>query len=220
MRARVVYASKSRVKQESITYEDLAGPAWKGRICIRDGQNAYNTALFAHVIARLGTEKAEGWLKGVKANLAKKPSGGDRDVAKDIASGQCDIGLANTYYFGLMSKGGSDQKAWADSVKIILPTFTDGGTHVNVSGFAMAKHAPNRANAQKLAEWLVSDAAQALYARQNYEHPVRSGIPLDPLVSGFGELKPDSTPLTEIAKNRKAASDLVDKIGFNAGPGS
>jgi iron(III) transport system substrate-binding protein len=220
LRARVVYASKDRVKQSEITYEDLADPKWKGKICIRDGQYAYNTALFANVVARLGTAKAEDWLKGVKANLAKKPSGGDRDVAKDIASGQCDIGIANTYYFGLMSKGAPEQKAWADAVKIVLPSFVGGGTHVNISGFAMAKNAPNKANAQKLAEWLVSEAAQSLYARQNYEHPVRAGIALDPIVSGWGELKPDSTPIVEIARNRKVASDLVDKVGFNAGPGS
>jgi iron(III) transport system substrate-binding protein len=220
LRARVVYASKERVKQDAITYEDLADPKWKGKICIRDGQYAYNTALFAHVVARLGTAKAEDWLKGVKANLAKKPSGGDRDVAKDIAAGQCDIGIANTYYFGLMSKGAPEQKAWVDAVKIIMPSFVGGGTHVNISGFAMAKNAPNRANAQKLAEWLVSDKAQSLYARQNYEHPVRAGIALDPVVSGFGELKPDATPIIEIARDRKIASDLVDKVGFNAGPGS
>jgi iron(III) transport system substrate-binding protein len=220
LRARVVYASKERVRQDSITYEDLADPKWKGKVCIRDGQNAYNTALFANMVARVGQEKAEAWLKGLKANLAKKPSGGDRDVAKDIASGQCDIGIANTYYFGLMSKGASDQKAWAEAVRVILPSFVGGGTHVNISGFAMARHAPNRANAQKLAEWLVGDAAQALYARQNFEHPVRSGIALDPIVSGFGELKPDPTPLADIARNRKIASDLVDKVGFNAGPGS
>jgi iron(III) transport system substrate-binding protein len=220
LRARVVYASKDRVKQSEITYEDLADPKWKGKICIRDGQSVYNTALFAHVVARLGAPKAEDWMKGLKANLAKKPSGGDRDVAKDIASGQCDIGIANTYYYGLMVNGIPEQKAWTESVKVILPSFNGGGTHVNISGFAMAKNAPNKANAQKLAEWLVSDAAQSLYARQNYEHPVRAGIALDPIVGGLGELKPDATPIIEIAKNRKIASDLVDKVGFNAGPGT
>lgn len=220
LRARVVYASKDRVKQESITYEEIADPKWRGKVCIRDGQNPYNTALFAHMIARVGADKAETWLKGLRANLAKKPSGGDRDVAKDIASGQCDIGIANTYYFGLMSKGAPEQKAWTDAVKIILPAFAGGGTHVNVSGFAMAKNAPNPAQARRLAEWLVSDTAQSLYARQNYEHPVRSGIALDPVVTAFGELKPDPTPLAEIARNRKAASDMVDKVGFNAGPGT
>jgi iron(III) transport system substrate-binding protein len=218
LRARVIYASKTRVQQDAMTYEDLADPKWKGKICMRDGKHAYNTALFANVVARLGAAQAENWMKGFKANLAKKPSGGDRDVAKDIASGQCDIGIANTYYYGMMINGGGEQKTWTESVKVILPTFVNGGTHVNISGFAMAKYAPNKANAQKLAEWLVSDKAQSLYARQNYEHPVRAGIELDPITKVFGTLKPDSTPLVEIAKNRKAASELVDKVGFNAGP--
>jgi iron(III) transport system substrate-binding protein len=220
LRARVVYASKERVKQDAITYEDLADPKWKGKICIRDGQNAYNTSLFAAAVARMGPARAEEWLKGIKANLAKKPSGGDREVAKDIAAGQCDIGIGNTYYMGLMLNREPERKAWADAVRVIYPTFVGGGSHVNISGFALAKHAPNRAEAVKLAEWLVGDKAQALYARQNFEHPVRSGVALDPTVQSFGELKPDSTPLAEVAKNRKTASDLVDKVGFNAGPGS
>jgi iron(III) transport system substrate-binding protein len=220
LRARVIFASKERVKEQSLTYEDLADPRWKDKICIRDGQYVYNNALFAGAVARMGAVKAEEWLKGLKANLAKKPSGGDRDVAKDIAAGQCDIGIANTYYMGLMLNREPERKPWAEAVKVILPSFVGGGTHVNISGFAMAKNAPNPANALKLAEWLVSDAAQSLYARQNYEHPVRSGIALDPTVSAFGVLQADATPLTEIAKNRKLASELVDKVGFNGGPGS
>lgn len=220
LRARVIYASKDRVKDQAITYEDLANPKWRGRICIRDGQNAYNTSLFAAAIAHMGQPKAEEWLKGAKANLAKKPSGGDREVAKDIASGQCDIGLGNTYYIGLMLNREPERKPWAEAVKVIYPTFAGGGTHVNISGFALAKHAPNRAEAIKLAEWLVSDQAQGLYARQNYEHPVRAGIPLDPTVEAFGAMTPDSAALVEIAKNRRAASELVDRVGFNSGPGS
>jgi iron(III) transport system substrate-binding protein len=220
LRARVFYVSRERVTDAAITYEDLASPRWKGKVCIRDGQNAYNTALFSHVVARLGAARAEEWLKGVKANLAKKPSGGDRDVAKDIASGQCDIGIANTYYYGLMLNREADRKPWADAVRVVMPTFRDGGTHVNVSGFALMKNAPNKANALRLAEWLVGDAAQSLYARQNFEHPVRAGVELDPTVKAFGELKPDATPLKEIAANRKTASELVDKVTFNAGPGT
>jgi iron(III) transport system substrate-binding protein len=220
LRARVIYASKDRVKDQAIAYEDLADPKWRGRICIRDGQNAYNTSLFAAGIAHMGQPKAEEWLKGVKANLAKKPSGGDREVAKDIASGQCDIGLGNTYYIGLMLNREPERKPWAEAVKVIYPTFAGGGTHVNISGFALAKYAPNRAEAIKLAEWLVSDQAQGLYARQNYEHPVRAGIALDPTVEAFGSMKPDSIPLVDIAKNRRAASELVDRAGFNNGPGS
>jgi iron(III) transport system substrate-binding protein len=220
LRARVFYVSRERVKDTALTYEELADPRWRGKVCIRDGQNAYNTSLFANVIARLGMARAEEWLRAVKANLAKKPSGGDRDVAKDIAAGQCDIGVANTYYYGLMLNREADRKPWAEAVRVVMPTFRDGGTHVNVSGFAVLRHAPNRTNAVKLAEWLVGDAAQSLYARQNFEHPVRAGVALDPTVEAFGPLTPDSVPLKAIAANRKAASELVDKVGFNGGPGS
>lgn len=220
LRARVFYVSKDRVKDPQMTYEDLADPKWRGKVCSRDGQNAYNTSLFANVLARLGPARSEEWLKGVKANLAKKPSGGDRDVAKDIASGQCDIGIGNTYYYGLMLNREPDRKPWAEAVRVVLPTFRGGGTHVNISGFALMKNAPNKANAVRLAEWMSGDKAQALYARQNFEHPVRQGIDLDPTVASFGALTPDPTPLKDIAANRKAASELVDKVGFNAGPGS
>ena len=220
LRARVIYASKDRVKASVMTYEELADPKWKGKICIRDGQNVYNTSLFSAAVAHMGPVKAEEWLKGIKANLAKKPSGGDRDVAKDIASGQCDIGLANTYYLGLMLNREPERKPWADAVKVIYPSFVGGGTHVNISGFAMAKNAPNKVEALRLAEWLVGDKAQSIYARQNFEHPLRANIALDETVKSFGEMKPDTIPLIEIAKNRKIASDLVDKVGFNAGPGT
>jgi iron(III) transport system substrate-binding protein len=218
LRARVIYASKSRVSDVKLSYEDLAKPRWKGKICMRDGQNVYNSALFASAIAHMGEVKAEEWLRSVKSNLAKKPSGGDRDVAKDIASGQCDIGIGNTYYVGLMLNQEPERRPWAEAIKVIYPTFANGGTHVNISGFALAKHAPNKASAIRLAEWLLSDKAQEIYARQNYEHPVRAGVPIDPTVQSFGTLTPDPLPLLEIAKNRKAASELIDKIQFNAGP--
>jgi iron(III) transport system substrate-binding protein len=203
-----------------LTYEDLADPKWRGKVCIRDGQNAYNTSLIAGAVARMGEAKTEEWLRGMKANLAKKPSGGDRDVAKDIASGQCDVGIANTYYYGLMLNRETDRKPWAEAVKVILPTFKGGGTHVNISGFALAKNAPNRANAVRLAEWLVGEKAQSLYARQNFENPVRAGVELDPTVASFGTLTADSTPIAELAKHRRTASQLVDKVDFNAGPGT
>jgi iron(III) transport system substrate-binding protein len=220
VRARVIYASKERVKETALTYEDLADPKWRGKVCIRDGQNAYNTSLIAGAVARMGEAKTEEWLRGMKANLAKKPSGGDRDVAKDIASGQCDVGIANTYYYGLMLNRETDRKPWAEAVKVILPTFKGGGTHVNISGFALAKNAPNRANAVRLAEWLVGEKAQSLYARQNFENPVRAGVELDPTVASFGTLTADSTPIAELAKHRRTASQLVDKVDFNAGPGT
>jgi len=218
LRARVLYADKGS-KLASFRYEDLASPQYKGKVCIRAGQHPYNTALVASMIAHDGEAKTEQWLRSVKGNLARKATGGDRDVARDILGGICDIGLANSYYVGQMkgSKEGSDGRKWGDAIKVIRPVFAKtGGTHVNISGAAVAKNAPNKANAVKLIEFLVSEPAQVLYAQANYEYPVRKGVALDPIIaSSIGELKVDPLPLTEIAKHRKQASALVDKVGFD-----
>lgn len=220
LRARVLYADKGS-KLTSFRYEDLANPQYKGKVCIRAGQHPYNTALVAAMIAHDGEAKTEQWLRGVKGNLARKPTGGDRDVARDILGGICDVGLANSYYVGQMksAKEGTDARKWGDAIKVIRPTFANGktgGTHVNISGAAVAKNAPNKANAVKLLEFLVSEPAQVLYAQANYEYPVRKGVALDPiLASTIGELNVDPLPLTEIAKHRKQASALVDKVGFD-----
>jgi iron(III) transport system substrate-binding protein len=143
------------VTQSAITYEELADPKWKGKICIRSGQHIYNNALFAAYIAKHGEAKAEQWLRGLKTNLAQNPSGGDRETARDVAAGKCDLGIGNTYYWALMMDKDADRKSWAEATKVILPTFEDGGTHVNVSGVVLAKHAPNKANAMKLIAWPV-----------------------------------------------------------------
>ena len=216
MRARVVYAAKD-LELDSITYEDLADPEWKGRICIRSGQHPYNTALFSAFMTHHDAAATEEWLTGLKANLARKAGGGDRDGAKDIQGGICDIAIANSYYVGLMrsGKGGDEQKAWGEAIKVILPTFEDGGTHVNISGAAVAKNAPNRDEAVKLLEFLVSDEAQKIYGEANYEYPVKAGAAIDPIIASFGELKVDPLPLTEIVKNRKQVSELVDRVGFD-----
>ena len=215
MRARVVYASKDRVKQGAITYEELADPKWKGKICIRFGQHIYNNALVAAFIAHHGAVKAEEWLKGVKANLAQKPSGGDRETARDVAAGKCDLGVGNTYYWALMNDKEADKKSWAEATRVILPTFQGGGTHVNLSGVVLAKHAPNKANAMKLIEWLVDDKAQHMHADLNYEYPVRAGIAINPTIAGYGPLKADPMPLSKVAEYKKAAANLVDKVGFD-----
>src|SRR5688572_8366958 len=215
MRARIVYASKERVKQTALNYEDLGSDAWKGKICIRSGQHYYNTALFAAYIVKHGEAQAEAWLKGLKANLAQKPSGGDRETARDVAAGKCDLGIGNTYYWALMNDKEADKKAWADATRVILPTFQGGGTHVNLSGVVLAKNAPNKANAIKLMEWLVNDKAQHLYADVNYEYPVLSGIAINKTIAGYGNLKPDAMPISKIAENKKAAATLVDKVGFD-----
>ena len=215
MRARVVYASKDRVQETALTYEDLADPKWKGKICIRSGQYIYNNALFAAFIAHHGEAKTEEWLRGLKANLAQKPSGGDREVARDIAAGKCDIGVANTYYWALMLNKEPERKAWAEATKVVLPKFQNAGTHVNLSAVVLARYAPNKANAMKLIEWLVGDEAQHMYADLNYEYPVRPGIAVNPTIASYGKLNADTIPLAKIADHKKAAANLVDKVGFD-----
>ena len=216
LRARVLYAEK-QLDIPAITYEELADPKWKGRICSRSGQHPYNTALVAAYIAHHGEAKAEAWLRGVKANLARKATGGDRDVARDIMGGICDIGVGNSYYVGLMrsGRGGAEQEKWGAAIKVILPTFEGGGTHVNVSGAAVAKHAPNREAAVKFLEYLVSPGAQRIYAEANFEFPVRQGAAVHPIIAALGALEIDPLLLADIARHRRAASRLVDKVGFD-----
>lgn len=218
LRDRVVYADKD-LDLSGFTYEDLADPKWKGRVCIRSGQHPYNTSLFAAMIAHNGAQATENWLSAVKGNLARKAAGGDRDVARDILAGICDIGIANAYYVGRMKNAeeGSEQRAWGDAIQVVRPVFAadNGGTHVNISGAAVARHAPNRDNAVKLLEYLVGEQAQSLYARANYEYPVRAGVELDPVVASFGAMNIDPLPLAEVVANRKLASELVDKVGFD-----
>ncbi len=215
MRARAVYASKDRTPLNAITYEDLANPKWKNKICIRSGNHPYNTALIAAYIAHHGEKQAETWLRGVKANLARPASGGDRDVARDILGKICDIGVANTYYVGTMRTGDAEQKRWGNAINVVLPRFKNGGTHVNVSGAVVSKHAPNRKEAVQLLEFLASDHAQAIYAQNGFEYPVKPGVKIDPIIASFGKLNIDSIRLSDIARHRKAANLLVDKVQFN-----
>ena len=147
--------------------------------------------------------------------MAQKPSGGDREAARDVAAGKCDIGIGNTYYWALMMNNDPEQKPWAEATRVILPTFEGGGTHVNLSGVVLAKHAPNKANAMKLIEWLVGDHAQHMYADINYEYPSKDGIKVNEIIASYGPLKPDLIALSKIADNKKAAANLVDKVGFD-----
>ncbi len=217
LRDRVAYVAKE-LDLQALNYEDLADPRWQGKVCIRSGQHPYNTALIAAMIAHDGAEATEQWLRGVKANLGRAATGGDRDVARDILGGICDVGIANAYYVGRMKNAepGSDAFRWGEAIRVIRPTFkASGGTHVNISGAAVARHAPNRAEAVRLLEYLMSDKAQSLYAQANYEYPVKAGVMLDPTVESFGPLVVDPLPLTEIARHRKQASELVDRAGLN-----
>ncbi|OHC44634.1 MAG: iron ABC transporter substrate-binding protein [Rhodobacteraceae bacterium GWE1_64_9] len=214
-RARIVYASKDRVADGAVTtYEDLADAKWKGKICTRSGTNDYNVALLSAYIAHHGVEAAKTWAEGLKANLAKKPDGGDRDQVKSIWAGECDISLGNTYYMGQMVNS-EEQKAWADSVRIVFPTFEGAGTHMNVSGVAMTKSAPNKDAALKLMEWLSSDAAQKIYAETNHEFPVKPGVARSELVSSWGEFTPATLPLTDVSGHRAEALKIMEEVNFD-----
>ena len=214
-RARVVYASKDRVKPgEVTTYEDLASDKWKGRLCTRSGLHDYNIALLGAIIVHHDEAYATTWAEGLKANLAKKPDGGDRDQVKAIAAGECDIALGNTYYMGQMLAD-PEQKTWAEAVNIVFPTFESGGTHLNISGVAMTKSAPNKENALKFMEWLTGDTAQKIYAETNYEFPVKPGVERSDLVKSWGEFTPDATPLAEIAAARAAALKIMETVDFD-----
>jgi len=219
-RARVVYASKERVKLRDITYEDLADPKWKDKICIRSGQHVYNVALTASMIAAHGETWTEQWLKGVKENLAHKPAGDDRMQVKGVYSGECDIAVGNTYYMGAMLQNEKEpeQKEWANSVYILFPNTNDRGTYVNISGAVLAKNAPHKDNALTLMEFLASDEGQQMYAEVNNEYPVKEGVPWSPSVKSWGNFNPDPISLNEIAALRKKASELIDKVGFDDGP--
>lgn len=214
-RARIVYASKDAVAPgEVTTYEDLADPKWKGRICTRSGTHAYTVALVSAVLEHHGEEYTKTWLEGVKANLARKPQGNDRAQVKAIWAGECDISLGNTYYMGKMLSD-PKQKAWADSVNVLFPTFENGGTHVNISGVAMTKAAPNRDNALKMMEFLASSKAQEVYASANYEYPIAPGTEATEVVKGWGEFTADDVNLMTLAGNRKAALRLIEEVDFD-----
>lgn len=215
-RARVIYAATD-LGLESFTYEQLADEEWAGRLCIRSGQHPYNTALFANYMAKHGEDATLEWLEGIKRNQARVAAGGDRDGARDIAAGICDIAVGNSYYVGRMASGagGEEQLAWSEAMDTILPTFEDGGTHVNITGAGVAAHAPNREEAIQLLEYLVSEEAQKLYAEANFEHPVNSDAELHPIVASWGDLTPDDTSLIEVLPYRTRVSEMIDEINFD-----
>lgn len=214
-RARVIYASKERVKDgEVTTYEDLANPKWKGRICTRPGTHDYNLGLMAAMIAHHDAEYAKTWAAAVKANLAHKPEGNDTAQVKSIWAGECDISLGNTYYMGQMLASPDMQPA-ANSVRIIYPTFENGGTHLNISGVAMTKAAPHKAAALQLMEFLSSDEAQKIYADTNDEFPVKPGVERSDLVKSWGDFTPDKVNLIDLAKLRATALKLMEEVNFD-----
>ena len=218
-RARIIYASKDRVKPGEITtYEDLANPKWKGRICTRSGTHDYTLGLIGAMMAHKGIADTEAWLKGVKANLAREPEGNDRAQVKAIWAGICDISLGNTYYMGAMLDD-PEQAEWANSVRLEFPTFEDGaGTHVNISGVAMTASAPNQDAAVKFIEYLASPKAQALYAAKVNEYPASLDAEASERVASWGAFKADTKSLSDIAANRAEALRLSERVNFDGAP--
>ena len=227
-RARVIFAHKERIKPGEIkTYEDLADPHFKGRICIRSGKHEYNITLLASMINAYGVEKAENWLKGLKANLARRPQGNDRAQVNAIYEGECDIAVGNSYYFGKMltNEEKPEEKKWAEAVNIIFPNQPDGtdaknsplsrGAHVNISAAAMTKSAKHQKEAIRLLEFLASDKAQQIYAAENFEYPLKKDVVTHPMVASWGEFKPDAQNLSEIAALHIEATRMMDRVGFD-----
>ncbi|MBN8186608.1 MAG: Fe(3+) ABC transporter substrate-binding protein [Salipiger thiooxidans] len=214
-RARIVYASKDRVDPSEVTtYEDLADPKWKGRICTRSGTHPYNVALVSAMLHHHGEEETKAWLEAVKANLGRKPQGNDRAQVRAIWAGECDIALGNTYYMGQMLND-PEQKEWADSVNVLFPVFEGGGTHVNISGVAMTKSAPNRENALKMMEFLTQPEAQEIYAHANFEYPIAPGTEADELVTSWGSFEADDVNLMTLAGLRADALRVIEEVDFD-----
>lgn len=222
-RARMALVSKDRVKPGELkSYTDLADPKFKGRICLRSGKHSYNVALIASIIAHEGADSAEKWLRGLKANLARKPQGNDRAQAKAVYEGVCDVAIANNYYMAKMmtNEKKPEQKKWAAAVRLTYLNQDSRGQHMNISGAGLLKGAKNSAQAVKLLEFLSSDKAQKIYAEVNHEYPVKPGVARSEIVRSWGDFKADTLSIEEIAKYRPAASKLVDTVGFNDGPSS
>lgn len=214
-RARLIVTSKERMEEGDITsYEDLANPEFKGKICTRSGKHAYMTALTASIIAHTDEEQATQWLAGLKSNLARKPKGNDRAQVKAISEGLCDIAVINSYYMGAMLTD-EEQSGWADSVRIVFPNQDSHGTHMNISGMALTKSAPNKENAIKLMEYLSGDLAQRMYAEQNHEYPVNPDVSPSGLVKSWGDFEYDTLPLSEVAKHRVTATKMADRVDYD-----
>lgn len=221
-RARILFAHKDRVKAGELTsYEDLAKPHMKGRLCTRSGKHPYTITLLASIIAAKGEAAAESWAAGVKANLARRPQGNDRAQVKAVYQGECDVSIGNTYYMGKMATNEKqpEQKKWAEAVSIIFPNQNDRGTHVNASGAAVTNAAAlrpaSKMAAVKLLEFLSGDFAQKIYAEQNFEYPVKTGVAVHPMVASWGTFKADTANLAAIADHRATASKIMDRVAFD-----
>ncbi|QKT03120.1 Fe(3+) ABC transporter substrate-binding protein [Ectothiorhodospiraceae bacterium 2226] len=216
MRARPIVYARDRVDPNEITgYADLADERWRRRVCVRSSDNVYNQSLVAAMIATQGAEAAEQWVRGLVRNFARPPRGGDRDQIKAVAAGQCDLTLVNTYYLAAMrADAAADERAAAQRVGIIWPDQDGQGVHINVSGAGVTRHAPNRDNAQRLLEFLVSEEAQRWYAETNHEYPVRPGVPVSAALREFGDFKAEEVPLATLGRYNAEAVRLMDRAGW------
>ena len=217
-RARPIFYVKGKLKPEELsTYEALADEKWKGRICIRSSNNIYNQSLVASMLAHDTKENVEAWAKKFVANFAKPPKGGDRDQIKAAAAGQCDIAIANTYYYGAMITNTKDskEKEAAEAVAIFWPNQGEGrGTHVNISGIGLTKSAKNEEEALKLMEFLVSKESQKWYADVNQEYPVIADVEWSDLLKSWGQFKADTLNLAKLGELNSEAVKLMDRAGW------
>ena len=215
-RARVIIYNKAAVKPADLsTYEDLADPKWKGRLLIRSSTNVYNQSLAGSMLAAHGEKKTEEWARGIVANLARAPQGGDSDQIKAVAAGEGDIAVSNTYYFGrIAGSSKAEDKAIAEKVGVFFPNQGDRGTHVNISGAGVLKNAPNRENAVKFLEYLVSPAAQKIFAEGNYEYPVLKQAEQSPVIASWGSFKEDELNASVFGKNNEEALKIMDRAGW------
>lgn len=214
-RARVIFYDKNDVTDPPKTYADLADPKYKGMVCIRSSSNSYNQTLLAAIITHEGEGAATAWAAGVVDNMARAPQGGDTDQLRGIVSGECEIAVSNTYYFGRAIR--TNVKGVTDSIDMIGWVFPDqggNGTHMNLSGGGIAAHAPNRDNAQLFLEYLASDQAQQYFSAGNDEYPAVPGVALSPSVAHMGFFKPDGIDLAKVAQNLPAAQKIFDSVGW------
>ncbi len=214
MRARPILYVPGKVNPAELsTLEDLAAAKWRGKICIRSSDNVYNQSMVAGLIATLGADATAQWASGFAKNFAQPPKGGDRDQIKAAAAGVCDIAIANTYYLAAMLEDPKDQAA-AQAVKVFWPNQQDRGVHVNISGAAVLKHAPNKTQAQQLIEYMASADAQQWYAATNHEYPVLAGVAVSPGLQSFGTFKADTLSLDKLGELNQQALMVMDKAGW------
>ena len=215
-RARIIVVSKDRMDpKDSPSYESLTGEAMKGKVLIRSSGNIYNQSLMGSIIMAHGSDGAADWARGIVANLARSPKGGDRDQIKAVAAGEGDVGVVNSYYLGKMIKSDQkDQREAADKVTLVFPNQADRGTHVNISGGGVARHAKNKQGAIKFLEYLASDQAQEYFAAGNTEYPVVAGIPLPSPLDTFGDFKEDTLNAQLFASLNSEAVQIMDKAGW------